>query len=100
MGRLGVMVHGSSGASAWLIYHDGNLRVQQAGWDNPSPLGVHLWVWDSGELVHEDLLESGQGTRNIPGNYRLRELQHESPDFPGTYLALPAGITYRMQWPG
>lgn len=98
MGQYGAFNHGPSGASAWLIYNDQNLRIKQIGWDNPSAFDVRVWIWEDGVLAHEVVLSAGSaGEQNVAGNYQLQQL--EDPEF-GTILKLPEGVTYRMQWPG
>lgn len=96
MGRYGVVEH--EGISAWLIYHDQNLRIKQIGWNNPSDKPTKVWIWEDGALVAETTLDpASSGEQNVAGNYQLEEVV--DPEF-GSFLTLPEGITYRIQWPG
>jgi hypothetical protein len=96
MGIASTMTHAPSGTSAWLIYNDGNLRITQAGWNNPSQYPVRVSIFENGALTHETLLSTGAGTQNVAGSYRLVQVTDEY----GSYLTLPAGVSVQMRWPG
>lgn len=102
MGLYGAFEHQPSGASAWLEYNDSTLRIQRAGWDNPSDGAIQIDFYENGTLAGNVTLEAASsGTQNVPGNYQLTLTEQTDPELEdfGSYLALPDGVTFEMHWP-
>lgn len=84
---------GIPGVSLWIEYNPNNLRILNVQWTIPQPgIAIRARVWDSGVLVLDRTEGQGSGSENIPGNLRMVEVT----DTAGTYLDLPANITYKF----
>ena len=85
------------GTEVWIEYNPANLRIQRIEWIIPPGVVLRALVIDTslppGEQILLDRTEGqGNGTINIPGQYRMVMVTDDPPD----YLDLPSNILYSI----
>ena len=89
---------GIPGVEVMIWYNDVNRRIGAVEW-NITPPGIvcRARVWDSNISAVDPVIDrtegQGSGAENVPGNYRMVEL--EDP-IGGPYVTFPDNISYNF----
>lgn len=74
-------------------YNDVNNRIGNIEWNMATGFAGRVQIWDTGNLIYDQVYGSGQGAETVPGNYRM--VQQSDPEF-GTWMALPPELSWQF----